>query len=115
MKFPNIANARFACRGLWVALSQETQVLWLLILNSALFTIAVARGETANELLILGVVFSFTIAIEIFNGCIERICDLVHPEKDVRIKDIKDLAAGATLFISLVSLAAWFVVIFLHA
>lgn len=115
MKFPNIANARFACRGLWVALSQETQVLWLVILNSALFTIAVARGGTANELLILGMLFAFTIAMEMVNGCIERICDFIQPEKDVRIKDIKDLASGATLFVSLVSLASWLVVIFLHA
>ena len=115
MKFPNIANARFAFRGLWVALTQETQVLWLVILSSTFFTIAAARGGTTNELLILGMLFTFTIAIEIFNACIERICDLVHPEKDVRIKDIKDLAAGATLFVSLISLASWLVVIFLHA
>ena len=40
---------------------------------------------------------------EIINTAIEKAMDLVHPEKDSRVGMIKDLAAGAVLFASIMS------------
>jgi diacylglycerol kinase (ATP) len=37
------------------------------------------------------------IAAEAFNSSIERLADVVQPERDGRIKGVKDLAAGAVL------------------
>lgn len=37
------------------------------------------------------------IGAEAFNSAIERIADMVQPERDMRIKTIKDLSAGAVL------------------
>ena len=37
------------------------------------------------------------LAAEAFNSSIERISDVVQPEKDERIRDVKDISAGAVL------------------
>jgi len=41
------------------------------------------------------------IGSEIFNTCIEKLCDLYTTEKDERIRLIKDLSSGAVLVFSL--------------
>lgn len=41
---------------------------------------------------------------ELVNTAIEKTMDLVHPEYDERVRDIKDLASGAVLFMVLVSI-----------
>lgn len=48
----------------------------------------------------VAVVFAIglVLAAEAFNSAIEQLSDVVQPEWDARIKDVKDLAAGAVLF-----------------
>jgi len=61
---------------------------------------------------------SFAIALvftaEIINTAIEKIMDMVHPEKDIRVGNIKDLAAGAVLFASIVSAIIGLIVFIPH-
>jgi len=42
---------------------------------------------------------------EMFNSCIEQVCDFNTLEIDPRIKVIKDMAAGAVLIAALISIA----------
>lgn len=42
---------------------------------------------------------------ELVNTSIEKIMDFIHPEYDKKVKDIKDLAAGAVLFTVIISIA----------
>lgn len=103
MRFPKIGHVRFAVRGLWVAISQETQVQWLCVLTILFLGIAVVRGVSTQSLAVLAVLCALTIASEMWNACFERMCDIMQPEFDPRIKDIKDIASGTTLFLSLIS------------
>ena len=61
---------------------------------------------------------SFAIALvftaEIINTAIEKIMDMIHPEKDIRVGNIKDLAAGAVLFASIVSAIIGLIVFIPH-
>ena len=45
----------------------------------------------------------FVIFSELVNTAIEKTMDLVNPEYDGRVRDIKDLSSGAVLFMVLVS------------
>lgn len=42
---------------------------------------------------------------ELVNTAIEKSMDLVHPERNERVRDIKDLAGGAVLFTVAIALA----------
>jgi len=59
----------------------------------------VSRPEWMVLLGCIATVLSF----EMMNSAIEKICNLVHPTYHPAIKTIKDMAAGAVLFVSLIS------------
>ena len=43
------------------------------------------------------------LALEMFNSALEKLCDLVQPDFHPQIKVIKDVAAGAVLWASIIS------------
>lgn len=47
---------------------------------------------------------ALVVSAEIFNTCIERLCDFVQPEYDLKIKKIKDMSAAAVLVLSMMAL-----------
>ncbi len=62
--------------------------------------------ETA---LILTVCFLVLVA-EIFNTVIEKICDFIQPEFDLRIGFIKDISAAAVTLLAVLAMIAGFLV-----
>lgn len=78
-----------------------------------------AKIHTAISLLVILAGFYFNLSLydwglvtisialvftaEIINTAIEKTMDLTHPEKDPRVAIIKDVAAGAVLFASIMS------------
>lgn len=72
-----------------------------LIINIILIVILkVAAAEAAIILMLCATV----LCAEILNTAIEKICDIIKPEYDVRIGIIKDISAGAVLLLSLTSI-----------
>lgn len=59
-----------------------------------------------TEWAVVFVCIGAVIAAEMFNTCIERLCDVYTEEYDERIGKIKDMAAGAVLVVSLAALSA---------
>ncbi len=49
---------------------------------------------------------AIVLCAEALNSAIERLCDVVQPELDERIRDIKDIAAGAVLISAIGALVA---------
>lgn len=54
------------------------------------------------------------ITAEILNTCIEKLCDLYSTDYSNRIREIKDLAAGAVLAASLTAFITAMVILFSH-
>ncbi|MCE3074787.1 diacylglycerol kinase [Chryseobacterium gwangjuense] len=67
-----------------------------------LFLIFYFRLSAIDTILIL-IVSSGVLIAEIFNTAIEKICDIIQPEFDKRIGFIKDIAAGAVILMTIVS------------
>ena len=59
----------------------------------------IARHEWMIVLLCIGTVLS----AEMMNSALEKLCDYVQPSFSLQIKIIKDVAAGAVLFICIIS------------
>jgi diacylglycerol kinase len=62
---------------------------------------AVSRGTWAVLLLCIAAV----LGAEILNTAVEHLADVVEPEPDPAIRDVKDLAAGAVLVVSVLAAA----------
>ena len=56
-----------------------------------------------TEWIIILVCIGSVLALEMFNSALEKLCDLVQPAPDPRIKAIKDMAAGTVLWVSVIS------------
>jgi len=92
-------------RGLHVLLKNEynlyIQIGFAVIAIVCGFVFEINVTEWAIQTTVIGlVIFS-----ELVNTAIEKMMDLLYPEYDERVRDIKDLASGAVLFMVLVSVA----------
>ncbi len=82
-------------------------------LVTAVFAIAlslwlqISKTEFCIILLCIGAVLS----AEAFNSAIERLADKISPEIDTDIKAVKDMAAGAVLLFSIISLATGLIIL----
>lgn len=92
-----------AFRGIFLMMKSERNFqIELLAFMINLFLVFYLKLSAADAVCIL--IVSFTVlAAEIFNTAIEKICDMIQPEFDMRIGFIKDISAGAVLLISISS------------
>ncbi len=106
----------FAADGLRYAFFNEPSFVRIAVIEAV---IAVVLGWylwplSAHEvalLLMAGILVPIT---EILNTSIEILVDMVHPGQDVRVKRIKDCAAGATLMSSIVAVLVALLVVWAH-
>lgn len=92
-----LASFKYAWRGLCLFVRQEHNawihctIAVLVILAGFLFRISAL--EWVAVIFAIGLVLS----AEALNTAIERLADTVQPQRDERIRDVKDIGAGAVL------------------
>ncbi|WP_426278526.1 diacylglycerol kinase family protein [Chryseobacterium sp. S-02] len=92
-----------AFRGVFLMLKSERNFqIEVLAFFINLFLILYLKLSTTDTVLILIVSFG-VLSSEIFNTAIEKLCDIVQPEFDKRIGFIKDIAAGAVVIMTILS------------
>jgi diacylglycerol kinase len=98
-----------AFRGLWIALKNEPHMRFHSVSAFAVIILGVIYPLTRIEWMIAGILIALVIGLEIVNSALEKLCDAVHPEKHPMIRDVKDMAAGAVLWVSLIAagIGAW--------
>ena len=86
-----------AWRGVTVFVRQEHNA-WIHCTMTVLVIIAglLFRISTAEWIAVIFAI-GLVLAAEAVNSAIERLSDVVQPEKDERIRDVKDISAGAVL------------------
>jgi diacylglycerol kinase (ATP) len=72
--------------------------IWLRLREAQWVTVILAMG--------------LVLAAEAFNTCVEKICDLVNPQKDERVRFIKDVSAAAVLLASLAAATVGLIIFF---
>ncbi|UOE39990.1 diacylglycerol kinase family protein [Chryseobacterium suipulveris] len=94
-----------AIRGvIWMLKSERNFQLEVLALLINIFLIVFLKLNTVDAAIILVVCFS-VLSMEILNTCVEKICDIIQPEFDERIKIIKDIAAASVGLMAFASVA----------
>lgn len=89
-----------AIKGIiWMLRSERNFQLEVFALLINLFLIAYFKFSSLDAAIILLVCFA-VLSLEILNTCVEKICDIIQPDFDQRIKIIKDIAAGSVMLMA---------------
>lgn len=93
----------YAFRGLFVMVLSERNARFHLVACLTVvalgFLFSIEQIEWIAILICIGAVFG----MEALNSSIEKLCDFVHLDEHEKIKDVKDLAAGGVLAVSIAS------------
>lgn len=114
MKFiiRRIKGIIIAINGMFFLLKNEEAIK----VQSFVFLIIIALGFyfeiTSKEWIIHIILIGFILTTEALNTVAEKICDLINPKYDERIKLIKDISAGAVSFAVLSSLIILLIIYF---
>ena len=86
----------------WMLKSERNFQIEVFALLINLFLIVILKVSTVDAAIIIAVSFT-VLSLEILNTCVEKICDIIQPDFDQRIKIIKDMAAGSVFLMAMAS------------
>lgn len=87
--------------GLWIAFKEEKSLWAFLIIFPILIIFGFLLKISNIEWAIVMMIMFFSIAVEIMNTALEATIDTISFQYNVKVKKIKDIAAAATLIVSL--------------
>ena len=90
-----------AINGLLIALRTERNIQIHLVIAIIIYYVSRWLELIRFEMAIIWICFAMVIGAELLNTSIEALCDKVESKQDPQIKKVKDVAAGAVLFISI--------------
>ncbi len=106
MGYHPVRKIGIALSGVTRAVLKDFSVRYKLVI-SVMFLALAGLFETLFHFLFVLAVTGLMLVAEVLNTAIESLCDYVQPNQDVRIKHIKDMAAGATF----IAIVIWYVVL----
>ncbi|MGI9543071.1 MAG: diacylglycerol kinase family protein [Cyclobacteriaceae bacterium] len=92
-----------ALNGLSQAVKTELHVRYHLLAAIVVIVLGIITPITRNEWMIIGMLVGSVLTAALFNTAIEKLTDLVSPDKHPQAGLVKDLAAGAVLVIAIVA------------
>ncbi|MDY0343373.1 MAG: diacylglycerol kinase family protein [Lentimicrobium sp.] len=95
-----------AFKGIGIAFKSERNLRFHSIAIGCVIIFSFVFYISVIEWLIILVFFALVIALELINTAIEKLCNVIQPEKDERIRIIKDISAGAVLWVAIMALIA---------
>lgn len=90
----------YAASGLKAAFRLEQNFRVHVVAALIVVLLAFVFRVTVYEWGLIILCISAVAGAELFNTSVEKICDLVYPETDPRVKHIKDISAAAVLLIT---------------
>jgi diacylglycerol kinase len=100
-----LKSFRYAFSGLRVLVREEHNARIHLFATVCVIVMGVAFRISCIEWVAVSLAIGLVFGMEAVNSAVENICDFVCPERDARIKKIKDLAAAAVLLSAIAALA----------
>ncbi|MDI7248402.1 MAG: diacylglycerol kinase family protein [Bacillota bacterium] len=88
---------RCAVQGVRAVLSAERNMRIHFVAAAAVLAAAGALGVSAVELACLVIAIALVLICELTNTALELVCDIACPTWEMRVKTVKDIAAGTVL------------------
>ena len=96
-----ILGFKYAFRGFRLLLRYEHNAWLHCIIGVCVIVAGFLLDISSTEWITIAIVCGGVFAAEAFNTAIERLADVVCPEYNNAIKDIKDVSAGGVLFMAI--------------
>ncbi len=100
--------------GFWIALKEEKSILAYLFFFAIFIGLGVWVKLSMVEWAVMVITMFVTIAIEVINTALEAAVDAISFQYNIKVKKIKDVAAGATLVMT-TGMIATLLIIFIPA
>jgi len=100
-----LTSVRYALSGIALAVRKERNMRIHLIATAVVVLLALWIGLRPVEWAVLLALFGLVIGLELVNTAVERVVDLVSPERKPLAKEAKDAAAGGVLAAALFAAA----------
>ncbi len=105
-----VRSIRYAWEGVNAFFDSQHNAIIHLYFTIFVMIAAIFFRASDTELIALVVVAGFVWAAEIFNTAIEKMMDMVSPEKHPKVKFIKDVAAAAVLISAITAIIVGLVI-----
>ena len=109
-----LRSFRYAFAGIVLLFREEHNAQIHATITVLVVVAGVVLRVSPVEWAVLVICIGVVLAAEAFNSSIERIADYLTLEHDDRIRDIKDLAAGAVLFCAIAAATVGCVIFLPH-
>lgn len=96
----------YAFSGVFQCFRQETHLKLHAVIALLVIGLAVFFDVSKTDWIRLLLAVTLVIAFEMLNSAIEKLCNIVMPERDPRIQYIKDVSAGAVLVVCIFAVVA---------
>ena len=105
-----LRSFRYAWQGIRGCVGREQNLSFHLIVTVAVVALGFALGITRGEWVAVCLCIGLVISAELFNTAIERLVDLVSPQRHPLAGQVKDIAAGAVLVCALAAIAVGLII-----
>ena len=96
---------KYAFRGIVSAFSGESNCRIQLVVGVLVILVSALLGLSQIQWCLILLCMALVISLEMVNSAIEKACDRITREKDDYVRYVKDMAAGAVLWSSVISAA----------
>jgi undecaprenol kinase/diacylglycerol kinase (ATP) len=93
----------YAFNGLVVFFRHERNGRIQLVMAILVVVLGLILRVSPREWIVLLFCIASVLSLEMINSAIEKLCNLVHPKYHPAVKVIKDISAGAVLWVSIFS------------
>ena len=105
-----LRSFRYAWQGIRQCVGREQNLSFHLIVTVLVIGAGFAFGITPGEWTAICLCIGLVVSAELFNTAIERLVDLVSPQRHPLAGQIKDIAAGAVLVCALAAIAVGLII-----
>ncbi|MBI2357093.1 diacylglycerol kinase family protein [Candidatus Dojkabacteria bacterium] len=108
-----LANSfAIASRGLLHGLLKERNSRIQLAVSVVIVTVAIILQVTKLEMLVIVTACFFVIILEMINTSIERVLDVLYPDRNPEVGIIKDIMSGVVLLGALLAVAVGIIILY---
>jgi diacylglycerol kinase (ATP) len=100
----------FALNGLAGLLRSEQNARIHLVITFIVITLGFLFGINRTEWIAIIICIGMVIAAEAMNTAIEKLADVVSPEKNDRIRIVKDLSAGSVFLLAIMAVVTGIII-----
>ena len=105
-----LRSFRYAWQGIRQCVGREQNLSFHLIVTVLVIGAGFSFGITPGEWTAICLCIGLVVSAELFNTAIERLVDLVSPQRHPLAGQVKDIAAGAVLVCALAAIAVGLII-----